>query len=511
MLLRLTSPASGFITDAIGQTLSTLALFVATPLILNLASATLYGFWLTLVSVLAYVGLTEAGICVAVARRVAELSEGPDQPLNRALSSGAALLAASAIVLIAIALAICPFIGGWFSIPADAETSFIAALLITVAATALKLILFPYGAVIFGYRRLALQNVIALAAALTALVVTLGLLQLGSGLVSLAIGEFFRVAATAILQRLYVRRLFPGFKIRPRFAEIGEIKTLFNYGVFFQLGHLAQIVTTQAPVIIVSIAFGAATVTPFVLTGRIVQLVATTIAPKISLAIFPTVSIFLFRGDRDALRRIFLATSRYSVRLSVMGGVLFILSNQVFIDLWVGPEYFGGVELNMAYAVLLIVLSYSRGISGLVQFSGHVKRWGAWSVAEAAIGVGLSLALIKHGEAAVIASFAFARLVTNGIFIPIAACEIVALSWRSYLWQGVLDPLLRSAPAIAATWLAAVWLPIANSWPGLFILGAICVVMNSAAFEGVAFVRSKERDFFSRLRAAVNQEASLNR
>jgi O-antigen/teichoic acid export membrane protein len=73
----------GFVSDLGGMIALTIITFIAAPIILELTSQTLYGFWVTTISILGYLALTDLGLGMSLTRFVASMAfKGDSKNLN---------------------------------------------------------------------------------------------------------------------------------------------------------------------------------------------------------------------------------------------------------------------------------------------------------------------------------------------------------------------------------------------------------------------------------------------
>ena len=96
----------GFVTDSGGQAVLQVAALITTPIILHLTSGSLYGFWLTALSVLAYLGLVDLGLGVSLTRIVAVIhdSSSDGEQLNRVSSTAFFSFCLAGLVFLVVGL-----------------------------------------------------------------------------------------------------------------------------------------------------------------------------------------------------------------------------------------------------------------------------------------------------------------------------------------------------------------------------------------------------------------------
>ncbi len=474
-----------FVTAIGGQGLLTIAGFVATPLILRLTSESLYGYWILLLSVLAYLALTDLGLGTSFARMVAGLA-GRDDPeaLNRVISSAFFAYCVAAVLFVGLGDALAPFIPGWFHIPPaevrQVETTYWVALV----ATALFLPLSTFAGVVIGFQRMAVANVTSNVIRAFSLALTVGLLRLGVGLPSLALAYLFSVVVDSVWLFVYARRCFPQLRVRPSLVNRSDIATLVSYGGYFQFGRIANTVAQNTDSIIISATMGVARVTPYAFTSRLPLFFSVSIAGKMPDAAFPGLSQMFAAGEYRQLGHVAISLTRYTVRLAVVAGVFLAVANEQFIALWVGPRYYAGARLNAVFVYLVVQETIIRGLTPVVLASGDLRKWAFVSMGEALINVAASLLMVGPlGLIGVALGTALGKASTTAWYLPYVICQKVKLRLSTFLYRAMLLPALRSVPGMVLAVAVATMLPRSLGWIWIFVVGLAAVVGNALFFE----------------------------
>lgn len=476
--------------------------FVVIPIILNFTSKSLYGFWVTSLSVLFCLGLVDLGIGMSLTRTVAGLSDNLEESrFSQVVSTAFFTFCLAGLVFAGIGLSISSYIPVWFKIPADEFLAVISAYRIVVIAGALALPLSTFNAVIAGVQRMAVNNIVRSLSALSGIGVSILLLYNGLGLSALAISSLFTVLVTGVVSYFFCKyRYCPQLKISASLVNKADFARLWSFGGYFQLGRIAYMVTINTDAILIAVVLGAAAVTPYTLTSKLAILVSVTIASKLPIALLPGLSHMFARRETDKLRRAYIGLAYYSSRIAIMGGVFLILANRHFVSLWVGQRFFGGEMLNVVFVSWVLLDTIFRGAGIVVVASGDLRNWAIASIVEALLNIVISLLLVGPlGLIGIALGTTISRLLTTDIYIPIITCRKLQLSIWTFVWKGVISPILRSLPAICLVVCFVMLLPFRYGWTSLILLGLAIATTNVLSFEFLELAKSSDKPFRKRL------------
>lgn len=484
-----------FVTDTTGQVVLALAALATTPIILRLTTEPLYGFWLTILSILGYLALADLGLGVSLVRLIAGLVKGDDaDALSRAVSTAFIMYCAAGAMLLLIGLVVTPFLGEWFRIPAADNRQVVVTYGVALFASALFLPLSIFAAIVIGLQRMAVTNVIGSFIRLLAIGLSIVLLHTGFGVAALAYSSLFTVLADSLMCWWFARRFCPSFRLRLHLFDRLVFQRLLSFGSYFQFSRIANTVALSSDLIVIAATLGAAAVTPYAFTSKLAVLFSVTVASKLTTALFPATSEMFARKERDNLQSTFLHLSWCSVRMAVMAGVFLAVANRQFVSLWLGPEYFAGVALNAVFVYWVFQDTFYRGTVAMVYASGDLRRWSVVSIAEAILNLVTSVILVQQiGLVGVALGTSIGKTLTTAWFAPYWLCKKTELPVRTLLTKGVLRPLAGSAPGALLTVATAALAPTRWGWGWVVLVLAASAGGNLLWFEGrQLFVPSNE-------------------
>ena len=137
----------GFASDVGGLIALTIISFIAAPIILELTSQTLYGFWVTTISILGYLALTDLGLGMSLTRFIAAIaSKGNSKELNGIINTAFFTFCLVGLLFFIIGISISSYIPSWFKIPKEESMFVLSAYRIAIISGALALPLSVFSA-----------------------------------------------------------------------------------------------------------------------------------------------------------------------------------------------------------------------------------------------------------------------------------------------------------------------------------------------------------------------------
>ncbi|MDA7540937.1 oligosaccharide flippase family protein [bacterium] len=483
----------GFASDVGGTLLLTLVGLAMAPLILHYISVEVYGFWLTAVSVIAYLGLVDAGLGLALARTIAAYAGREDvRRVNQVISTAFFSFCAGGLIFALIGLLIAPRVPDWFSIPTENAPDVVRAFRVAIVAGACALPCSIFSGINNGFQRMAFDNLSRTVVALTSLALSVLLLYLNWGLMALAVSTLFQVFATAGLQAIGVLRFQRGLRVSLSYCNRVDLKELVTFGGYFQLARIANTVSLNSDNIVISSILGAHAVTPYVFTAKLATLFSVSLASKLPIAVMPGMAQLYENQNFSRLRTTFCQLTSFAVRLGVCSATVCALGNRDFVILWVGNSQFGGLALSSMFCIWGLQDVFFRGAAGVIFASGRLRGFGFASIIEAALNVSLSLVLVqKYGLVGVALGTVVAKTLTTGWFVPVTICRSINLQLSRYLIDGLIKPAFRCLLGVSVV--TVIFIGIGQgyepSWWRLVLLGGAVFGTNILAFEGIQFAR----------------------
>jgi len=495
----------GFASDVGGLIALTIISFIAAPIILELTSQTLYGFWVTTISILGYLALTDLGLGMSLTRFIAAIaSKGNSKELNGIINTAFFTFCLVGLLFFIIGISISSYIPSWFKIPKEESMFVLSAYRIAIISGALALPLSVFSAIVVGFQQMALINISSNIISIVSVGLSIILLYLGIGLVALPIASLFIVVVGSLVSFVYAKKYFPELKLSITEFNKKDLKKLVSFGGYFQLGRVANTVALSSDNIVIASTLGVGNVTPYAFTSKLPIMFSVALASKLPNAIFPAMTEMFANNEIEKLRQIYKRLTFFAVRMAFFGGALIFIVNPMFVKLWVGYENYGGNFLNFVFVLWAIFDTIYRGTTAIVYASGDLKSWTIASSIEAVLNIIISLILVGPlGLSGVALGTLISKLLTTGFYMPYWVCCKLDMSVNNLVKKSIISPIIRSLPSIGITLLLANYLSLNNGWLWIVIVGSTLAITNLFMFEGLALTGLPKESWKMRVRKLI--------
>ena len=413
---------SGIAFNYLGVAITSLAGFIATPIILHRLGHSVFGEWAVLAALLAYTSLLDFGIGLTVMRLVAERAHLADRrEVNRITSTGLVLYAVLGCLVCAAGIGVSFWVGQVFHVRGPHQASFREALVIMSMIVGLT---FPAGFYTginqaFGHYRQ--QNTIVIAQSIAGTVASIAVVLCGGGLLGLTIAWSAGIVCGFSAKAIYARR---AYSITPslRLFDRGTARALVGTSVWMFLINVAARVSWDSDAIVVGNVLGTVAVAQYAVALGPATAVRR-ITDQFSSVSLTAASGLNARDQTDGLRRLLLEATRGVWLVIARFVVLFALWGQQFLALWVGRGLSRSAPTLTILMVGMLAGSMQAGAGQVLVALGRQRQIAVIAAAEAVANLGLSILFARQmGIAGVAVGTAIPTAVTAvGIYIPYAA------------------------------------------------------------------------------------------
>ncbi|OPY61755.1 MAG: putative membrane protein EpsK [Pelotomaculum sp. PtaU1.Bin065] len=470
--------------------------FFMMPFIIKSLGDTRYGIWVLIGSLTGYLGLFDLGIATSIHKYVAEYySKKDNKSLNSFISTSyvAYLLIGVVVFLVTIFLAINFnrfFLSASNLIP---ETRLV--MVIVGFNIAIGFPLGVLGGIVRGLQRFDINSLVETVAFVVKSFLVIIMLKAGYGLVALAVISLVTTVIAHVWRAIYAYFIYPELKISFSFFQKSFLKKIFKYSIFSFVLAVATKIIFYTDSIVIGVFLSSAAITYYSIGGRLVEYIRQVILEMIGV-ILPTASSFDAQNDKDKIRKLLIAGTKYSMIVFIPFAAFLFVMGKDFIALWMGAQY-----VDRTISVLFILLfsqffAVSQIASGTILLGVNKHRFLALlSMVEALVNLILSLVLVrKMGIVGVAIGTAIPLIVNNFIILPVYVCKVLGVPVVEYVKKSMVSPLLVMVPLIGLLYFMQKI--VAN--PGWILLGL--EFMISWLFFMVIvwrFCLSKlERDYF---------------
>jgi O-antigen/teichoic acid export membrane protein len=459
------------------QIITTLIGFWLTPFLLHHIGQHNYGLWLVGTQLMFYLALLDVGI-VALLPRETAFATGRARSTEDATELPLIFGHTVRLILWQMPFVVLGALVAWFMMPGDWEglRNPIGIVLLAFVVT------FPlriFRAVLQGLQDLAYLGRTGIVCYLISTATTVALVLGGLGLYALAIGWTVQQFSSAVTGWYRLRTHFP--TVMPKRLPAmpwSTARTRLTQGGWVSLSQIAQVLLNGTDILIIGKLFGPAAVVPFVITGKLINVLAN--QPQMLMASAgPALSQMRMAESKERLSGVCIALSQ--AMLMVSGAVVCVVLavNQGFVGRWVGAGQFGGSWLTVLILLTMLLRHWNLTIASALFYFGRERRLCVTALLDGLIGVGAIFFFVR--EFGLIGAPLGA---IPGVCIVSLPLNLWALAHEGNLSVGrLLRPLLPwfARFAVLATCIVAVariWVP--NSFPLLALTAGVTATIYLA-------------------------------
>jgi O-antigen/teichoic acid export membrane protein len=421
------------------------------PFNLEHLGPSLYGLWILTAGVTTSFGLLDLGYGGSSVRFIARYRALRDgRALNEILSTLFVVYSAIGAVTFAIALALAPHLGSMFRIdPAQLATAQQVLLIISVYI-AVRFAFSVFGAVLVGFQRYYLNNLVTIVVSLAAAAVNVAVLLAGYGLIELVIATTTVRLLGLLLYWRNAYRVYPALRITPRAfkpARLREVSAFSVYMLLLDFGY--RLNDTLTNTVVLGAFIGPAAVALWAPAQRLSDLM-TRLANQLNAALLPIVVDSDASQRLDRMRTTFLEGTRLSLAMVIplAGGVGLIAAP--LIHAWVGPSFTATAIVLQILAVAVVLRVGSSTAAIILQGGGEHARLAGYINLMAIGNLVISCALVQsYGLPGVALGVAVPSAVVAAFLTFPTACRRVQLP-VAYAVGRAVWPAVWPALAIVA-------------------------------------------------------------
>ena len=415
---------------------------VTLPFNLSHLGKSAYGLWALTASVTAYFSVLDLGYSGALVKFVAQYRAKEDRrALNEILSTVFAVFATCGLITCVVAGGLAYYLPHIFRLSPDQVPTGRIVLLITSVNVAAGITFSVYGAVINGFQRYDLNNVVGTASGIVTALVNFAVIWMGAGLVGLVMAITSVRLLTYWVYRANAYRVFPALRIAPSLVRRARLREVTTFSVHMAVIDWANKLNYSMDAVVIGAFLNTAAVSMWAIGQRLAELTQR-LANQLNDILFPTVVEHDTAAHAERLQRIFVIGTRLSLAMAVpMAGGMMLLARPL-ITSWVGPDFGeSALILQLLSAVVIVRVGAAMG-STLLKGCGSHRLIAGTNMSAAIVNVALSVALVKPLGLAGVAigtliPVAFALTV---IVFP-AACRRVGLTVTEGFVQAVWPSL----------------------------------------------------------------------
>lgn len=199
-------------------------------------------------------------------------------------------------------------------------------------------------------KQIHVDNLIQIILIVPRIALTILLLNLGYGIVSLAFVNLFVSILGVLIPYIRVRRRLPNLKIAISLFERKQLGDFVSNGVWFSIGGMAGILILNMDRLVIGNFIGLALVSNFIITQKLYDIANKVVSQVVNVS-RPYLAGLLGRKEMETVMSTYSALQALTILVSSLLGTVIFLINKYFISVWVGEGFFAGNEVNLFMAL----------------------------------------------------------------------------------------------------------------------------------------------------------------
>ncbi len=454
---------------------SILVSLVSVPITLHYFGPVRYGIWMVISSIITYLTLSRFGISAAAQALVAKSVDPSHQRiiLRRSFS----LSVFTSLAFLSTFLLLAHLFPAWIGVLGKIPSSLLdEAREAALAMGVLFLLRVPtevFGAAFTGLQEMYWTQFYAALGTIVGLGMLVATVLLKGNLVTLAMLRGFGGLAVGMLSGMHL--LMTHSDIRPRLMErvmeAPSVRFILTSGARFFIIGIAVIIIWNTDNLVISHFLGPGEVTPYAVTFRLFS-VGFGLFTMINGVLWPMYGRAAGMNQWAWIQRIY---DRVTSLLPVLGGLLWvggIAFVRDIINVWTGPVAYGGILVVIALGGYGYLLSLVNCHSTILMSLNTTRNLVIFSLMEAAMNLGFSLALVGPlGIGGVALGTLLGSLVTVFWLLPLDVARQTGEKVKFHTRSVVNHAATVLFPALIAVYLLGAYGPV--GWRGVLAKAAV--------------------------------------
>jgi O-antigen/teichoic acid export membrane protein len=466
--------------------------FCLMPYLIYSLGDRMYGLWSLVAAFLGYYGLVDFGLTSATIRFMSgAIGEGDEKKCNEVFNTAVILFTALGAIVVVITLIIALLGRLFFTVPSEILL-FRQVVLILGASVGLSFPVRAFRGVLASQLRFDITSYVAIFELLIRTALIIVVLQLGYGLLGMALVSFFVAIPSSFLLIYYAKKNLPFLRFGIDHFKRSRMRSLFSYSIITFIVQISEQVRYNIDPLVIASFINLSAVTHYKIAGELFRYYVMLIVSFVGV-FQPVFSRLDAAKKHDSIVNTFFYATKLSIYLSVFVAFGFVFWGKSFIVLWVGMEYLDAYPcLVLLVLAGVCMLSQMPSVNLLYGISKHHFYAIANSI-EAIINLALSIILAPRYGILGIAFGTFLPLFVIRLFVqPICVCRICSIPLRSYIIHCIKAVFVCSAGLVVPVILSFFF--VSPSYISLITVGAISLSCYSFIVIWLGFdIQEKKR------------------
>lgn len=446
--------------------------FVLAPMMLRYFGRERYGAWSFVESILAYFTLFDLGLVATLIRYVPKCrTENDHDLLNRVVSGCLLIFSGAGVVVVLLGIAVFNLVLRFSAkVPEHLHDEAWRVTLVSLVGLALILPTSIFPAMLDGLGRFTLKSCLRTVFLALRLAGVLWALNSEGNLVTVAVVFSATAVGENLAMALAVRRLMPNVNPAPWRTDRAALRLIRGYSIDSFLALIAGRISFKTDAIVIGLCGSLDLIPFFDMPSRLVEY-SKNLIRSATTTLTPAFSSLDARGSKAAIRELFLTGSRCALYLAVPIQLCLLMFGGAFLELWLkDPVYRLKGEPILWILVGTLSVGMMQSVAARVLYGvGQIRRFARLMLLEAAINLGLSLALFPVLGINGVALGTAIPNIGMCLYILIHVCVMLEIDDRSLFRQSLARPLAAMALLLAYWWGLADVVP-PTSWRNFVLL-----------------------------------------
>ena len=420
-----------------------------------------YGGWTTIMSIVGYLSILDAGMSVAIQHYVARLSAKQEKSkLVSVFSSSYIVYGIGAVIASLLCLYFSFIFPAVFSkVPEKAAQECGIALRWVAASMFLFIMNMPIQGALYGLQRHYIRNSIEILSLITQAVVVVILFHLFKPSLAYQGAAFFiEVCVRFSLSYIALWRIKPELRFQPSTVNRAALRQIFSYGGHSFVWTISTVIIRDSAPILAVLLISPEAATFWYVGNRLAVAIGGLV--KGAGQVFVPVASSLYGSEKwEELRAVLIRSTRFCALFGLSGAAALIMFGRDLINFWVGPGY------SISYYVLVItVLGWiTSWIFNAAQaiLAGTRKLWLLTTMLLFYLILGVVLAIIMAktwGILGLTAGLVIPMAIISSFFIPYFASKLCKIGLKKLSMLTLPVPLgISLIVSLCILFMQAIW------------------------------------------------------
>lgn len=432
--------------------------FFLAPFVVRHLGAEIYGIWAVAMQFTGYLYLMDFGVRDALIRYTAKYHTTKNGlALRRIISVSLMIYLPVFVMAMLVTTAIAYGLPKWSSIEGDLTNDASMTVLLVGASIASTFLFNIYTGLLSGLQRFDVANAIGVLSGLLRAGTIVIILNGGGGVVALAWIQliFTVVSGVACFWAAHILMGRAGMSVRPVAVSGRKLRALLRlvsgYSVYVFINNIGQKLSFATDALVISVFMPIASVTYYAIAGNLIGYLNSLVSATAQV-FNPIASQYAARNDKEGLRVLMLKSTRLSMTIGIPVACTYIVLGDIFIGLWMGPEFVEQASLVLLILALTQIFSFPHhSIASILYGIGRHRTLAFLRLFEGVINLLLSIILVRHmGLLGVALGTAIPHMFIFGIIVPLYTCRMLGIPWWRYVVSSLLGPVINGMLFAAA-------------------------------------------------------------